>query len=91
MNRRWKYPLKLAFFGLTPEYKQSVHAAIFMLLYKCPGFTHHDLYTMPVHLRSFYIKEYGEWKKAENENEQNAQQGQEEAYQQYVNTQQNSG
>ena len=83
--------MKLAFFGLTPEYKQSVHSAIFMLLYKVNGFTHRDLYTMPVHLRTFYLKEFDEWKKAENAQEQNAQDGQEEAYQHYVNSQQNSG
>jgi len=89
MNRRWKYPLKLAFFGLTPEYKQSMHGAIFMLCYKVPGFSHTEVYNMPCHLRSYYIKEYTEWRKAENETAENAQQGQEAAYQQYVNTQQN--
>ena len=81
--------MKLAFFGLTPEYKQSVHSAIFMLLYKAPGFTHTELYNMPVHLRSFYIKQYKEWKEAENETAQNADQAQDQAYQQYQNTHQN--
>ena len=81
--------MKLAFFGLTPEYKQSVHSSIFMLLYKVPGFTHKDLYNMPIHLRTFYLKEYKEWKKAENETSETAQQGQEQAYQQYQNTHQN--
>ena len=78
--------MKLAFFGLTPEYKQSVHSSIFMLLYKVPGFTHSDLYNMPIHLRTFYLKEYNEWKKAENESaeqQQNPQQSQEQAYEQY--------
>ena len=44
---------------------------------------------MPIWLRSFYLKEYREWKKAENENSQSADQGQEEAYQQYIKTRQN--
>tara|TARA_R110000851_G_scaffold245511_4_gene398251 strand:- start:4008 stop:4196 length:189 start_codon:yes stop_codon:yes gene_type:complete len=60
-----------------------------MLLYKVPGFTHHDLYNMPVHLRSFYMKEYREWREAENATADNPEQGQEQAYQQYQNTHQN--
>ena len=62
-----------------------------MLLYKVPGFTYDELYTMPIHLRTFYFKEYKEWKKAENQTAENADQGQEQAYQQYVqNHQQNT-
>ena len=90
MNRRWKYPLKLTFFGLTPEYKQSVHSAIFLLCYKVPGFTHKDIYNMPIHLRAFYLKEYKEWKKAENDaDKQTGEQSQQQAYDQYQQTQKN--
>lgn len=89
MNRRWKFPLKLAFFGLTPEYKQSVHSAIFMLMYKVPGLNFQALYNMPVHLRSFYTKEYREWKEAENKTAESSDQAQDQAYQQYQNTHQN--
>ena len=62
-----------------------------MLLYQVKGFTHKELYNMPLYLRKFYIKEYKEWKKAENENaksEQNSEQAQDQAYQQYVKTHQ---
>ena len=60
-------------------------------MYKVPGFSHTEIYNMPIHLRSFYLKEYQEWKKAENEtaSSQTAEQGQEQAYQQYQNTHKN--
>ena len=85
--------MKWAFFGLTPKYKQDLHSTIFLLLYKVPGFTHDDLYNMPIWLRIYYLKEYKEWKKAENENasgQESADQGQEAAYQQYLKTRQNN-
>ena len=62
-----------------------------MLLFQVKGFTHKELYNMPIHLRNFYLKEYREWRKAENENakqEQNSDQAQDQAYQQYVKTRQ---
>ncbi len=80
--------MKLAFFGLTPQYKQSVHQTIFLLLYKVPGMTWTDVYNMPIHLRTFYVKEYKEWKEAENETAQTSDQAQDQAYQQYKNTHQ---
>tara|TARA_B100000424_G_C22939646_1_gene500018 strand:+ start:914 stop:1066 length:153 start_codon:yes stop_codon:yes gene_type:complete len=48
---------------------------------------------MPIWLRIYYLKEYKEWKKAENENasgQESADQGQEAAYQQYLKTRQNN-
>ena len=64
-----------------------------MLIYQVKGFTHKELYNMPIYLRKFYIKEYKEWRKAENENaqqsgDQNSEQAQDQAYQQYVKTHQ---
>ena len=60
-----------------------------MLLYKAHGFTHTELYNMPVYLRRFYTEQYKEWREAENENSETAEQGQDQAYQQYKNTHQN--
>ena len=61
-----------------------------MLLYKAPGFTHTELYNMPIYLRRFYTEQYKEWREAENEtSEQSAEQGQDQAYQQYKNTPKN--
>ena len=82
MKGRWKYPLKLAFFGLTPEYKQNLHKTIFVLIYKS-GFDFDTLYNLPVHMRNFYLKEYTEWKKAENEQADNESEAQNAAYERY--------
>ncbi len=60
-----------------------------MLMYKVPGLTHQDLYNMPIYLRTFYMKEYREWREAEMETADSSKQGQEQAYQQYQNTHQN--
>lgn len=54
------------FFGLTPEYKLEVHKAILMTAHYSKGaFSVIDLYQMPVYLRNFYIKEFGELKQRE--------------------------
>lgn len=46
------------FFGLTPEYKLIMHREIFDLCYYTKsGFIWSDVYSMPVHLRHFYIKQ----------------------------------
>ena len=60
-----------------------------MLMYKVPGLTHEALYNMPIWLRTFYLKEYKEWKEAENKTAETSDQAQEQAYQQYQNTHQN--
>jgi len=39
-------------------------------MYHGNGFTHHDVYTMPVYLRNFYIKELIDIKKQEKESVQ---------------------
>lgn len=47
----------LAFFGLTPEYKVSVHDTIFsMVTYGKGGWTFTDVYNLPVFLRMYYMK-----------------------------------
>ena len=60
-----------------------------MMVYKIPGFTHTELYNLPIYLRNFYLKEYKDWKAAENKTAENADQAQDQAYQQYQNTHQN--
>jgi|TARA_B110000285_G_scaffold145879_1_gene162867 hypothetical protein len=32
-----------------------------------PGFTFNDVYTMPVHLKNFYLREFMKFKKTEQE------------------------
>ena len=55
------------FFGLTPEYKLGMHREIFSLCYNSKGsFIFSDVYSMPIHLRRFYIKETSEWIDREN-------------------------
>ena len=47
-------PSDSTFFGLTPDYNQRVHEQIFELCYYGNGFTHSEVYKMPVNTRSFY-------------------------------------
>tara|TARA_R100000322_G_scaffold164183_1_gene128351 strand:+ start:358 stop:543 length:186 start_codon:yes stop_codon:yes gene_type:complete len=59
-------------------------------MYKVPGLNWEALYNMPIWLRSFYLKEYREWRKAENENAgPSSEEAQDQAYQQYKNMHQN--
>jgi hypothetical protein len=48
--RQWAFP----FFGLTDEYKITVHEHIYGLV--TIGFTFSELYSMPVYLRNFYLR-----------------------------------
>ena len=50
-----------AFFGLTPEYKLSIHDTIFaMVTYGKGGWTFTDVYNLPVFLRMYYMKKLTE-------------------------------
>ena len=53
------------FFGLTPKHRPLIHEEIFQLIYFGKGFTHSDVYKMPVYLRKFYLKKLIETRKAE--------------------------
>jgi hypothetical protein len=56
------------FFGLTSEYKVHLHQNIFSLIYYGNGgFTFDTVYTMPVYLRTFYMKQLEDVKKKEAE------------------------
>jgi hypothetical protein len=55
------------FFGLTPDYKLGLHRELFSLCYYTKGaFTWGDVYSMPIHLRRFYIKETSDAIEREN-------------------------
>jgi hypothetical protein len=59
-------PSGSTFFGLTPEYKKSVHENIFVLAYFTKGgFTFDQVYFMPVYLRNFYLKQLQDMKQKE--------------------------
>lgn len=55
-------------FGLTPEYKLELHKAMLITAHYSKGaFSVMELYEMPVYLRNFYMKEFGDLKKRESE------------------------
>jgi hypothetical protein len=55
-----------AFFGLTPEYRVTLHKQIFDLIYYGKGgFNWSDVYEMPIWLRIFYIRSINDALKAE--------------------------
>ena len=63
-------------FGLPAEYKLGLHEEIFNLCYYGNGgFTHSQVYNMPVYLRRFYIKKLVDTKKQEAEQHENAAKG----------------
>jgi len=52
-------PFLPGFYGLTltPEDKVRIHQEIFHLIYNSNGgFTHDEVYSMPVYLRYFYLR-----------------------------------
>ena len=67
------YPWRLHFFGLTPQHKPQIHDQIFQLVYYGQGFTHADVYNMPIYLRSYYFKKLVDVKEQENQEVEKAQ------------------
>jgi hypothetical protein len=63
----------LGFFGLTPEDKPKLHEQVFQLMYYGQGFTHSDVYEMPIYLRNFYYKQLIDTRKRENDEMKKAQ------------------
>lgn len=60
--------MALTFFGLTSEYKLEMHRAMIITAHYSKGaFSAKELYQMPVYLRNFYIREFGELKRKESE------------------------
>ena len=67
-------PSILAFFGLTPEYRQSIFSQIHEIVFHGNGgYDWHTLYNMPIWLRNFTFKKIEEWYKKQEE-AQNKQQ-----------------
>ena len=60
------FPLHHSFFGLGLNYKPILHEEIFTLIYHSHGgFNWSDVYTMPVWLRKYYMKQLVDTKEAE--------------------------
>lgn len=47
----------MGFFGLTPKHKEYTHQEVFTLIHYGKGFTFNDVYTMPLHLRKYYLEQ----------------------------------
>jgi hypothetical protein len=59
------------FFGLAPDYKLGLHEEIFSLCYYGKGgFTWEDVYSLPIHLRRFYIQQISKAIEERNKAEQ---------------------
>ncbi len=54
-----------SFFGLSPEYLQSIHQQFFYMKYY-GGWSLYELYTLPVGLRNWYIQRLADHKEEEN-------------------------
>jgi len=62
------YQLVLTFFGLTPAYKIALLEEIHSLCYFGQGgFTHNDVYDMPVRYRHYHLKKIAEYIDKQNE------------------------
>jgi hypothetical protein len=61
------YQLVLTFFGLTPTYKNSLLEEIHTLCYfGNGGFTHDDVYNMPIRYRHYHLKKISEYIEMQN-------------------------
>jgi hypothetical protein len=59
------------FFGLAPDYKLGLHEEIFSLCYYGKGgFTWEEVYSLPIHLRRFYIQQISKAIEERNKAEQ---------------------
>ena len=68
------FHLQSSFFGLAPSNKREIHQSIFYFIYGVPGYTYNDVYTMPVHIRNFYFREFMDLKKKEKQEHEKATQ-----------------
>ena len=68
--------MALAFFGLTPDYRNILFTQIHDLVYHGGGgFIHSEVYNMPIWVRKFHIHKVSEWNKKRNEEMKKAQKG----------------
>ena len=63
----------MGFFGLTPKDKTNLYDQLFQLMYYGAGFTHSDIYEMPIYLRNYYYQKLVDTRKKENEETKKAQ------------------
>ena len=57
----------LTFFGQPPSNRAAIHEELFNIAYYGNGFTHDELYNMPVPLRRFYAQQLVDAKNKEAE------------------------
>ena len=57
----------LSFFGQPPENRAAIHEEIFNIAYYGNGFTHSEIYNMPLPLRRFYAEKLISAKSKEKE------------------------
>jgi len=63
-----------SFFGQPPSNRAAIHEELFNIAYYGNGFTHNELYNMPIPLRRFYAQKLVDAKKKESEIIENARQ-----------------
>ncbi|OUW60178.1 MAG: hypothetical protein CBD63_04135 [Candidatus Pelagibacter sp. TMED203] len=56
----------MTFFGQPPENRAAIHEEIFNIIYFGQGFTHSDVYNMPLPLRRYYADVLIKTKEREN-------------------------
>ena len=56
----------LTFFGQPPSNRAAIHEELFNIAYYGNGFTHNELYNMPIPLRRFYAQKLVDAKKKES-------------------------
>ena len=64
------------FFGQPPENRAAIHEELFNIAYYGNGFSHNELYNMPVPLRKFYGRKLVEAKKKEADSYKKSQDSQ---------------
>lgn len=76
MKKGWASQWVRTFFGLAPEYKVVIHDEIFSLCYYSNGgFTHSEVYDLPVYLRRFYLRKLTTTKQDEAAQQEAASKG----------------
>ena len=68
MLKKLTFPLVLTFFGLTPQYRNTLFTQVHDLVYHGGGgFIHSEVYNMPTWMRKFHILKINEYNKEKNE------------------------
>ena len=76
MSQRLTSLLVFSFFGLTPQYRNTLFTQIHDLVYHGGGgFIHSEVYNMPIWLRKFHINKISEYNQKQNEEMEQAKKG----------------